>query len=109
MKGACRTPAHRSPQALELLDLQDLDFKLGLTGFGDEELARLLAAQDAAEGLTGEDAVPELPETIVLSRNLARRLERLEAELAPPSDEPIMVIHVTSPRPARPDYRGARN
>jgi ParB-like chromosome segregation protein Spo0J len=49
--------------ALELLDLRDLDFNLGLTGFEDEELARLLAAQDAAEGLTDEDAVPDLPET----------------------------------------------
>ena len=49
--------------SLELLDLKDLDFDLGLTGFDDEELARLLAAQDAAEGLTDEDAVPELPET----------------------------------------------
>jgi ParB-like nuclease domain len=45
---------------LELLDLKNLDFDLGLTGFEDEELARLLAAQDAAEGLTDEDAVPEL-------------------------------------------------
>src|ERR1700686_1929909 len=35
--------------ALELLDLKDLDFDLGLTGFDDVELARLLAAQDAAE------------------------------------------------------------
>jgi ParB-like chromosome segregation protein Spo0J len=42
--------------SLELLDLKDLDFDLGLTGFEDEELARLLAAQDAAEGLTDEDA-----------------------------------------------------
>jgi DNA modification methylase len=49
--------------SLELLDLKDLDFDLGLTGFDDEELARLLAAQDAAEGLTDEDAVPDLPET----------------------------------------------
>jgi DNA modification methylase len=48
--------------ALELLDLKDLDFNLGLTGFEDEELARLLAAQDASEGLTDEDAIPELPE-----------------------------------------------
>jgi len=49
--------------ALELLDLKDLDFDLGLTGFDDEELARLLASQNAAEGLKDEDAVPELPET----------------------------------------------
>ena len=47
----------------ELAALQDEDFNLGLIGFEDEELARLLAAQDAAEGLTDEDAVPELPET----------------------------------------------
>jgi DNA modification methylase len=32
-----------------------------LIGFEDDELARLLAAQDAAEGLTDEDAVPDLP------------------------------------------------
>jgi hypothetical protein len=28
-------------------------------------------------------------------RNLARRLERLEAYLAPPSDEPALIIHLT--------------
>jgi ParB-like chromosome segregation protein Spo0J len=49
--------------ALELQEIQEADFDLSLTGFEDEELARLLAAQDAAEGLTDEDAVPELPET----------------------------------------------
>src|SRR6267154_301911 len=48
---------------LELAALQDEDFNVGLIGFEDEELARLLAAQDAAEGLTDEDTVPELPET----------------------------------------------
>jgi ParB-like chromosome segregation protein Spo0J len=46
---------------LELLDLKELDFDLGLTGFEDEELARLLAAQEATDGLTDEDAVPETP------------------------------------------------
>jgi 16S rRNA G966 N2-methylase RsmD len=49
--------------SLELFDLKNLDFDLGLTGFEDEELAQLLAAQDAADGLTDEDDVPELPET----------------------------------------------
>jgi DNA modification methylase len=49
----------------ELLALKDLDFDLALTGFDDGELARLLAAQDAAEGLTDEDAIPELPGTPV--------------------------------------------
>ena len=51
--------------ALELAALQEEDFTSDLIGFEDEELARLLAAQDAAEGLTDEDAVPELPETPV--------------------------------------------
>src|SRR6266849_6931348 len=48
---------------IELAALQAEDFDLAIIGFEDEELARLLAAQDAAEGLTDEDAVPELPET----------------------------------------------
>jgi DNA modification methylase len=50
---------------LELAALQEEDFNLDLIGFEDEELARLLAAQDATEGLTDEDAVPDLPETPV--------------------------------------------
>ncbi|HEV2200334.1 MAG TPA: ParB N-terminal domain-containing protein [Bryobacteraceae bacterium] len=45
--------------AIELREIQEAKFNLSLTGFEDEELARLLAAQDAAEGLTDEDAVPE--------------------------------------------------
>jgi DNA modification methylase len=49
--------------AAELAALQQEDFNLGLIGFEDEELARLLARQDAGEGETDEDAVPELPET----------------------------------------------
>jgi ParB-like chromosome segregation protein Spo0J len=47
----------------ELAALQEEDFNIGLIGFEDGELARLLAAQDAADGLTDEDAVPELPQT----------------------------------------------
>jgi DNA modification methylase len=50
---------------LELAALQDEDFNLDLIGFEDEELARLLAAQDAVAGLTDEDAVPDLPQTPV--------------------------------------------
>jgi len=49
--------------AAELAALQHEDFDVRLIGFEDEELARLLAAQDAAEGLTDEDSVPELAET----------------------------------------------
>src|SRR5438874_3643051 len=48
---------------LELAALQEEGFNLYLIGVEDDELARLLSAQDAAEGLTDEDAVPELPET----------------------------------------------
>jgi ParB-like chromosome segregation protein Spo0J len=49
--------------AAELAALQQEDFNLGLIGFDDEELARLLAGQDAGAGHTDEDAVPELPVT----------------------------------------------
>jgi len=31
----------------------------------------------------------------MITRNLVSRLERLEAYLAPPSDDPVMVIHMT--------------
>ena len=48
---------------LELLDLKNLDFDLGLTGFEDKELAQLLAAQDATDGLCDEDAAPPAPQT----------------------------------------------
>jgi DNA modification methylase len=50
---------------LELAALQGEDFDVNLIGFDDEELTRLLADQDATEGLTDEDAVPALPETPV--------------------------------------------
>jgi DNA modification methylase len=49
----------------ELAALRDEDFNINLLGFEDDELARLLAAQDAVSGLTDEDAVPELPTTAV--------------------------------------------
>ncbi len=48
---------------IELALLQDADYDLSLVGFDDVELARLLEAQEAAEGLTDEDAVPDIPET----------------------------------------------
>jgi DNA modification methylase len=50
---------------LELATLAGEEFDISLIGFDDVELARLLAAQDAAEGLTDADAVPELPQTSV--------------------------------------------
>ena len=33
----------------------------------------------------------------MITRNLARRLERLEVELTPSGDEPVLTIIVTSP------------
>src|ERR1700694_5488233 len=48
--------------SLELLDLKKLDFDLSLTGFDMNELNTYLAAERVVEGITDEDAVPELPE-----------------------------------------------
>jgi len=50
---------------IELTALQDEDFNINLIGFEDEELARLLADQETAQGLTDEDAVPETQQTLV--------------------------------------------
>jgi ParB-like chromosome segregation protein Spo0J len=47
---------------IELAALREVDFNLDLTGFAEEELARLLAEQQALVGLTDEDAAPALPE-----------------------------------------------
>jgi DNA modification methylase len=43
----------------ELMDLRDVGFDLGLTGFGEQELAGLFA--DMNDGLTDPDEVPEPP------------------------------------------------
>lgn len=48
---------------LELQDLLGEEYDLDLTGFSDDELAALLAEE--TEGLTDEDAVPEVPENPV--------------------------------------------
>src|ERR1017187_3348343 len=50
---------------IQLATLQEAAFDENLIGFDEEELARFLAAEDAAQGLTDEDAVPEVPETPV--------------------------------------------
>jgi DNA modification methylase len=47
----------------ELADLSELGFDLGLTGFGEGELERLLAG--SKEGLTEDDEAPSLPEQAV--------------------------------------------
>jgi len=48
---------------VELGELADLDFDLDLTGFDVDELAKILA--EPTEGLTDEDAVPDVPENPV--------------------------------------------
>ncbi len=50
---------------IELAALQEENFDVNLLGFDDGELARLSAGVDATEGLTDEDAVPDLPEVPV--------------------------------------------
>jgi hypothetical protein len=50
---------------VELAMLQEEDYNLDLIGFEDVELKRLLEAQDAADGLTDEDSVPDVPEAPV--------------------------------------------
>ena len=45
---------------IELAELHADGFAMDLIGFDDEELARLLALNSVAEGLTDEDAVPEV-------------------------------------------------
>jgi len=47
--------------SLELKELQSLDFDLSLIGFDDKELSALLEPE-VVEGLTDEDAVPDMPE-----------------------------------------------
>lgn len=47
--------------SVELAELQDAGFDLELTGFGDEELERLLNGEGNTTGLTEDDAVPDVP------------------------------------------------
>lgn len=47
--------------SIELADLKELGFDLNLTGFNADELANILQPEQI-EGLTDEDATPELPE-----------------------------------------------
>src|ERR1035437_9334681 len=62
--------------ALELQDLKASEFDLSLTGFDDEELARLLADENAGDGLTDEDAVPDVAEAPVTLPGDLWRLSR---------------------------------
>src|ERR1039458_9582434 len=62
--------------ALELEDLKASEFDLSLTGFDDEELARLLADENAGDGFTDEDAVPDVAEAPVTLPGDLWRLSR---------------------------------
>lgn len=49
---------------IELAELKDAGFDLGLTGFSPEEWEALIAGEETnKDGLTDDDAVPEVPET----------------------------------------------
>ena len=48
---------------LELTELRELGFNLDLTGFSPEEWDALINGDEAKDGLTDDDAVPEVPET----------------------------------------------
>src|SRR5258705_5188736 len=48
---------------LELAALREEDFNLEILGFADDEMAALLAGEETLEGLTDEDAVPDVPDT----------------------------------------------
>src|SRR5260370_3064540 len=50
---------------LELLDLKDCDIDLSLTGFDLGELERYMAGPEPVQGLTDEDAVPDVPDVPV--------------------------------------------
>ncbi len=52
---------------IELKDLEAADYDLGLLGFDDDELARLLDG-DLAEGLTDPDQIPEPPDDPITQR-----------------------------------------
>jgi DNA modification methylase len=48
---------------IELAELKEAGFDLGLTGFSPEEWEALIAGEKATDGLTDDDAVPEVTET----------------------------------------------
>jgi len=51
--------------SLELLDLKSLDFDVSLTGFDLGELEAYMASSEPIDGLTDEDAVPDVPDVPV--------------------------------------------
>lgn len=50
--------------AIELIEIRDMGYDLDITGFDPDELDKLLAG-DAGDGLTDDDAIPELQEKAI--------------------------------------------
>ena len=50
---------------LELADLKDLEFELDLTGFDIDEIANLFDGEGDSDGLTDDDAVPEVTDDAI--------------------------------------------
>ena len=48
---------------IDLAELKEAGFDLGLTGFSPEEWEALIAGENTTDGLTDDDAVPEVTET----------------------------------------------
>lgn len=53
---------------IELGELQEMDFDLGLIGFDEDELAGIMDTGEVKEGLTDPDAVPEPPDEATTQR-----------------------------------------
>ncbi len=48
--------------SIEISELNEMDFNVDLLGFSDDEMKEIMQSIEITEGLTDEDAVPELPE-----------------------------------------------
>ena len=90
---------------IELSELRDADYDLGLIGFDDSELAKLLDG-GIEEGMTDPDAVPEPPDKAVSERGKVYRLgnHRLMCgDSASPGDLDILLagqpIHLANTDP----------
>jgi len=55
---------HHDKLVIELMELQKLDFELGLTGFSQDDLVRLMEP-GGNEGLTDPDHIPEPPDEAI--------------------------------------------
>ena len=97
----------------QLAALQDADFNLDLLGFDDQELARQLAEQEAAAGLTDEDEVPDVPIAPVTRLGDLWLLGRRKGQRAAPGivrrRHRQRSHHATAGRPATPVSHGDRS